>query len=252
MKSFFLLALSALSLPAFAQQTCYVDMVDRYSRVVATYTSWDDPRVCLEGMKQCRKAIRLQPHLGGVDCVRDQMQPVPGPRPGQPGGQGPRPGQPGGQGPRPGQPGGGHGPGQPYPGSQLVEVRSLIQDLASSVYSAQSRVKLTEKLILRLGGYVLSPYVNLCQTARTWEEQSQCLSRGVAQSPSELVREEQAISVVSEACSLANTWSEEKACYSASLKNMRFDIVRPYAQSCLQMYSDQASVECLKRAFTLR
>lgn len=81
MKFFVLLTLVTLSLPAFSQ-TCYVDMVDRYQRVVRTYTGQGDQNTCIEGMKECRKAIRLEPHLGGVDCIRaSQPNPYPNPNP---------------------------------------------------------------------------------------------------------------------------------------------------------------------------
>lgn len=81
MKKLFVLGLLSLSAQAFSQ-TCYVDMVDRYNRVVRSYTGWGDANTCLEGMKECRKAIRLEPHLGGVDCIRaSQQQPVPQPQP---------------------------------------------------------------------------------------------------------------------------------------------------------------------------
>lgn len=79
MRLFTLLALSIMSLPAFSQ-VCYVDMVDRYNRVVSTFTGYGDPGTCLEGMKECRKTIRLSPHLGGVDCIRATDQ-VPSPQP---------------------------------------------------------------------------------------------------------------------------------------------------------------------------
>lgn len=81
MKLFVLLVLLAMSLPAFSQ-TCYVDMVDRYNRVVRSFTGFGDPNSCLEGMKQCRKAIRFEPQLGGVDCLRaNSQQPTPQPNP---------------------------------------------------------------------------------------------------------------------------------------------------------------------------
>jgi hypothetical protein len=81
MKKLLLLCLFSLSATAFGQ-TCYVDMVDRYNRVVTTYTGWGDPGTCMEGMKECRKAIRMQPHLGGVDCIRaTDVRPNPRPNP---------------------------------------------------------------------------------------------------------------------------------------------------------------------------
>lgn len=87
MKLFALLTLATLSLPAFSQ-TCYVDMVDNYNRVVRTFTAYGEQNSCLEGMKECRKTIRLQPQLGGVDCIRatdtypnPQPHPQPNPNP---------------------------------------------------------------------------------------------------------------------------------------------------------------------------
>jgi hypothetical protein len=69
MKKLFLFSLLCMSLQAFAQ-ICEVDMTDRYGRVVRTFRAYGDQNTCIEGMKECRKTIRLSPHLGGVDCVR--------------------------------------------------------------------------------------------------------------------------------------------------------------------------------------
>lgn len=63
---------------AHAQQ-CLVDMVDNIGRVVQTISARGDANSCMEGMKECRKAIRLSPHLGGVDCIRRTHQPSPMP-----------------------------------------------------------------------------------------------------------------------------------------------------------------------------
>lgn len=69
------------SVSAFAGY-CEVDMVNRYNRVVRTYTSYDEYQGCKEAMKQCRFANRTQPHLGGVDCVRkSDTYPNPQPQP---------------------------------------------------------------------------------------------------------------------------------------------------------------------------
>lgn len=88
MKKIVLLGLLSLSATSFAQ-TCYVDMVDRYSRVVRTFTGFGDPNTCLEGMKECRKSIRLDyssnPRYpnGSLDCVRSgNYNPNPNPNPG--------------------------------------------------------------------------------------------------------------------------------------------------------------------------
>jgi hypothetical protein len=79
MKLFSILALAALSFPAFSQ-TCQVQMVDNYSRVIRVFTAYGD-QTCIEGMKECRKTIRLQPQLGGVDCIRVGSTPAPQPQP---------------------------------------------------------------------------------------------------------------------------------------------------------------------------
>lgn len=74
-------ALAIMSSGAFAQ-VCEVDMVDRYNRVIQTFRAYGEPSSCVEGMKECRKAIRLGPQLGGVDCIRvAQQQPTPTPIP---------------------------------------------------------------------------------------------------------------------------------------------------------------------------
>lgn len=81
MKLFAILSLAAFSFSAFSQ-TCYVDMVDRYNRAIRTYTGYGDQSICYEAMKECRKAIRLEPHLGGVDCIKASSNPNPNPNPG--------------------------------------------------------------------------------------------------------------------------------------------------------------------------
>jgi predicted secreted protein len=65
---------------ALAQQ-CLVDMVSRTNRVIQTFRSYDAHNACKEGMKECRLTIRTAPHLGGVDCVRRNSQPIPNPYP---------------------------------------------------------------------------------------------------------------------------------------------------------------------------
>jgi len=75
MKKIFVIGLLSLSASAFSQ-TCYVDMVDNYSRVIRTFTGWGDANTCIEGMKECRKSIRLDysnnPRYpnGSLDCIR--------------------------------------------------------------------------------------------------------------------------------------------------------------------------------------
>lgn len=75
MKSFISMALFLGASSAFAN-TCYVDMVDSYKRTIRTYTSYDAPN-CMEAMRDCRKAIRLEPELGGSDCLRLDLTPTP-------------------------------------------------------------------------------------------------------------------------------------------------------------------------------
>jgi len=76
-----LMTLSLLSLPAFSQ-TCYVDMVDSYGRAIRTFIGQDGANSCMEGMRECRKTIRLSPEEGGVDCVRyPRTTPTPTPVP---------------------------------------------------------------------------------------------------------------------------------------------------------------------------
>lgn len=80
------LGLLTLSASAFAQ-TCRVDMVDNYSqRIIQTFRAYGD-QTCLEGMKQCRKEIRLRGLLNRADCLRAGSSvpgpgPIPGPNPG--------------------------------------------------------------------------------------------------------------------------------------------------------------------------
>ncbi len=75
MKKLIVLGLLSLSAQAFAQ-TCEVDMVDRYNRVVRTFRAYGNDDSCVEGMKQCRKSIRLdysnnpQYPNNSLDCVR--------------------------------------------------------------------------------------------------------------------------------------------------------------------------------------
>lgn len=88
MKKILLLALTGLSFSSFAQ-ICQVDMVDRYHRVIRQFTAYGDES-CFEGMKECRKTIRMDVRYSDADCVRTGMRnpppvptpvPVPTPRP---------------------------------------------------------------------------------------------------------------------------------------------------------------------------
>ena len=87
MKKLIVFGLLSLSAQAFAQ-TCYVDMVDNYNRVVRTFTGFGDANTCLEGMKECRKSIRFDysnnPRYpnGSLDCRRSGgYNPAPNPYP---------------------------------------------------------------------------------------------------------------------------------------------------------------------------
>jgi hypothetical protein len=77
-----ILTFGLLFLSQFAvAQTCLVDMVNRNNRVIQTFRSYDNSNSCMEGMKQCRLTIRTSPHLGGVDCIRRNHNPIPTPYP---------------------------------------------------------------------------------------------------------------------------------------------------------------------------
>lgn len=86
MKKLMFLGLLSLSATSFAQ-TCMVDMVDRYDRVIRTFTAFGDRDTCIEGMKECRKSIRLDysrdPRYANsnLDCVRRTYGPNPNPNP---------------------------------------------------------------------------------------------------------------------------------------------------------------------------
>ncbi len=65
-----------------------IDVVDNYNRIIRTFTAFGDQESCIEGMKECRKSIRLEysrdPRYpnGSLDCVRPIRQnPTPNPTP---------------------------------------------------------------------------------------------------------------------------------------------------------------------------
>lgn len=255
MKFFTLLALSLLSLPAFSQQTCYVDMVNRYGNVVATFTAYDDPSVCFEAMKDCRRTIRLSPQLGGVDCVKEQVrrpvpQPIPTPVPG------PRPGpQPI---PRPiPQPVPGPVPAprpvpQPIPRPvpyRSVEVTSLIIDLSNAESSSEQKTNMLNRLLLDLNSPSLTPFVRICNTTSSYYEHAQCLVSGVQRAPREMISEEDAIYLVGQACLETSSYYSEKQCFTSALRNERLPSISYYAKSCEQMYSTESSARCYRQVF---
>lgn len=239
MKLFTLLALTALSLPAFSQ-TCYVDMVHTPTqRVVRSFTGWGDSS-CVEGMKECRKSIRLDyssnPHYpnGSLDCIRSgQYNPQPNPNPY----------------PNPNP--------NPYPNPQpnpyrSVDLGSLIQDVASSSYNSETQTKMMETLILNAQSYSLDQLVRICSATRTWPENASCLLDGVRRAPRELIAESTAIHAVGQACVQTKTWPEEQSCFAASLRNSRLPSLSYLGQSCANMYNSESSARCYRSVFNVR
>ena len=263
MKLFAVLALSTLSLPAMSQ-TCYVDMIVKNSgRVVQTFIAYGDS-TCLEGMKECRKSIRLDysshreyPN-GSLDCVSARRNPSPG----NPGGQNPYPGNPypgnpGGQNPYPGNP----YPGNPYPGNpgghypnpyQSVNATSLMIELAGSNYNSEVQTKMLETMISNINSYSLGQLARICSSTRTYQENASCLLDGIRRGQQELVEESVAIYAVGRACVQTKTWQDEKSCFSAALRNNRLPSLQYYAQSCNNMYNAESSAQCFRSVFNVR
>lgn len=84
MKLLALLSFVVLSAPVFAQ-TCYVDLVQKpYNRVLRSFVSYGS---CMEGMKECRKAIRFdysnspQYPNNSLDCISNNRLPPTNPNP---------------------------------------------------------------------------------------------------------------------------------------------------------------------------
>lgn len=87
MKRILVLGLLSLSVSAFAQ-VCEVDLVYRNNQILRTFRAYGDPASCVEGMKECRKAIRFdyssnpQYPSAQLDCVRaGGSAPIPQPQP---------------------------------------------------------------------------------------------------------------------------------------------------------------------------
>ena len=87
MKRVLVLALLSLSVSAFAQ-ICEVNMVYRKTQVLRTFRAYGDPSSCFEGMKECRKSIRLdysrnpQYPNSQLDCeIAGGSNPTPQPQP---------------------------------------------------------------------------------------------------------------------------------------------------------------------------
>jgi hypothetical protein len=80
MKSFFFL-LIAFSTSAFAN-ICDVDMVDNYTgRVIDRFREYDYDGTCREGLKECKKQIRLSGWYGRAECFVRSRVPTPEPTP---------------------------------------------------------------------------------------------------------------------------------------------------------------------------
>lgn len=248
MKFLALLFLASLSLPALSQ-TCYVDMVHKPTgRVVRSFTGYGDSS-CIEGMKECRKSIRLdyssnpQYPNGSLDCVRDNggynPQPNPNPYPN----------------PYP-QPNPNPYP-NPYPQPQpnpyrSVEVNQLILDLAGASYSSEIQTKIVEALVSRLQSYSLSSLVRVCSATRSWQENAACLIDGVRRAPREIADESSAIYAVGPACTITTSWQEEKSCFQASMRNNRLPSLGYLGQSCANMYSSESSARCYRSVFGIQ
>jgi hypothetical protein len=247
MKFLAVLVLSTLSLPAMSQ-TCYVDMIVKNTgRVVQTFIGYGDS-TCLEGMKECRKSIRLDyssnreyPN-GSLDCVSARRNPSPG----NPGGHNPYPGNP-----YPGNPGGQN----PYPNPNpyySVNATSLMLDLAQSNYNSEIQTKMLETMISNINSFQLSQLARICASTRTYQENASCLIDGVRRGQQELVDESVAIFSVGRACVQTKTWQDEKSCFSAALRNNRFQSLQYYAQSCNNMYNAESSAQCFRSVFNVR
>jgi hypothetical protein len=265
MKFLAVLVLSTLSLPAMSQ-TCYVDMIVKNTgRVVQTFIGYGDS-TCLEGMKECRKSIRLDyssnreyPN-GSLDCVSARRNPGgQNPYPGNPGGQNPYPGNPGGQNPYPGNPGGqnpypGNPGGQnPYPNPYYsVNAAVLMLDMAGSNYNSEVQTKMLETMISNINSYQLSQLARICASTRTYQENASCLIDGIRRGQQELVDESVAIFSVGRACVQTKTWQDEKSCFSAAIRNNRLPSLQYYAQSCNNMYNAESSAQCFRSVFNVR
>jgi hypothetical protein len=123
MKKILVLGLLSLSAAAFSQ-TCEVDMVQNGNRVIRTFRAYGNDNTCIEGMKECRKSIRLdysnnpQYPNNSLDCVRrGDYNPPTNPNPYPP--TNPNPYPPTNPNPYP--------PTNPYP-SYGVTVTGMIED----------------------------------------------------------------------------------------------------------------------------
>ncbi len=241
MKFLALLTFATMSLSAFSQ-TCYVDMVVRNSnRVVRSFTAYGDPNSCIEGMKECRKSIRLDyssnreyPN-GSLDCIRaGDYGPTPNPYPN----------------PQP-QP---HPQPNPYPNPQpnpygAVDTISLILDLSGTSYTSEVQTKIIEALIAGTNSYSLSGLSRVCSATTSWQENASCLIDGVRRAPRESTDEYTAIRATGQACTQTKTWQEEQACFGTALRNNRLPSLSYLGQSCSGMYNTESSARCYRSVF---
>lgn len=77
MKLLTALFFASVSLSAFSQ-TCYVDLVNAQNRVIQSFIGQGH---CIEELKHCRKLVRFEPQLGGVDCIKQTGGYAPTPQP---------------------------------------------------------------------------------------------------------------------------------------------------------------------------
>lgn len=237
MKLIGLVALALMSLPAFSQ-TCYVDLVQTNSgRVLRSFTAYGDASSCVEGMKECRKAIRFdysanpQYPASSLDCVRV-------------GGNVPGPSNPYPQNP---------GPSNPYPGQYGgIESNALIIDVSNVIASVEVKTKVIESMVVSLNTYSMRPLVTLCSNTRTWNENASCLIDGLRRAPRELTDEHSAISAVGRACVITTSWNDEAACFSAAIRGNRLPSLSYLAPSCQQMYGIESQARCYRQVFGVR
>lgn len=242
MKLIGLVALAMMSLPAFSQ-TCYVDLIQKNSgRVLRSFTAYGDASSCVEGMKECRKAIRFdyssnpQYPATSLDCVRA-------------GGSVPGPSNPYPQNPYPQNP----GPSNPYPGSyQNIEVNRLILDVSQNISSSEVKSKIIESMVANLGSYQLAPLVRVCSSTSSWMQNASCLVDGVNRAPRELTDENAAINATARACVITTSWMDEASCFSAALRGNRLPSLGYLAQSCTQMYGSENQSRCFRQVFGVR